>query len=623
VRRSLTRLPVEELRDKLFALNTTDARRPDHDSEVMGHARSYLDRLATDLRQQPTSETFFNFWPPRVIESLRLNRLACFFGAGLSLPSGLPSWAGLLNREFPLDASFVGDPDLESDPLTRAELSSHRLGAEVLQERLRSSMSRPFAPTANHLLTAALRLPVYITTNYDGLFESAWEMMYGEKIATITTAADLDTRELSQAPHRLFKIHGSITRPYEDLIVTRSDYRRHYRFNRALFDAIEGLMCDNDTLFLGFSHKDPEVTRLVEDAIWRWEKLRRDDDELNDQQGARGLNLYSLQFDMKAHTPEIFAARGIVALEPTRELLKSEDVKSAALARSLIDLLAAAEGEIDKTESLDTQLRKYSSSIASALKAALQTLMTHTDQALARLRRSESEGPSPFMQTILQALGMMASQGVYLVDRDGAIIEVAVPAGLTNLDRISGRLGTRPYFRQATTYRVPFVSDAFESKFNGHSTITLCVPLLQNKAFQGLLFAACQVGSWRLPLQSAEAYWAAGLEVLIIDSNGVCLMPPHKEIVAVPSAVKSAMNEPANDTLNVGFPYERLLSLSRRDRLISRLSENVVPLGQDDDVLPMAGDVKVYSVVSELRPARWKVAISKAVPVAKTARRAD
>ena len=613
-KRRKARLPIEELAGKLGTPGIGDKRLPE-DKEVIAHARSYLQKLSEAIPQKPTSETFFNFWPPRVVESLRLDRLVCFFGAGLSLPSGLPTWAGLLNREFPLDASFLSDPDLDNDPLTRAELSSHRLGAEVLQERLRTSLAGPFLPTTNHLLVASLRLSAYITTNYDSLFEDAWQQLYGDKITIITTAADLGTPETRDAQHVLFKIHGCVTRPHEHLILTRSDYRRHYRFNRPLFDAIEKLMCDNDTLFLGFSHKDPEVTRLVEDAIWRWEKGVRDEEE-NGRPAARGLNLYSLQFDMKAHTPEIFAARGLVALEPTRDRLKSADVRSAALARSLVDLLAGAESKVDESESLDVQLRTYGQSIASALKAALDALSAHSQEALARLEHGSGQESAPFMKAAIVGLDVMASQGVYLLDRDGVIVDVAVPDGLTNKKRYTGRFGTRPYFRQARTYRVPFVSDAFASVFNGHSTIALCVPLLQDGIFEGLLFSACQVGTWQLPLHSAQEHWAAGLEVLIIDSNGVCLMPPHKEIVPCPSTMPEAEAEPANGRLNVGYPHERLVSLSRRDRLVSRLSENVVPLGQDDDVLPMAGDVKVYSVVSELRPARWKVAISKAVPVA-------
>lgn len=620
------RLPLSELLIKLADLYK---KRSVLDQALYGEAARYCEDLAKTLTNgNATAATFRNFWPPRLVKAMKANRLICFFGSGLSLPSGLPTWTTLLTREFPLDASFQTDQDLENDPLTRAELSSHRLGAEALQDRLRASHKGSYEPTLSHYWTAALRLPHYITTNYDGLFEDAWKHLYGSDIRIVLNEADLLPRTNAAEP-LLFKIHGSIHSDKEHLILTRSDYRRHYRDNVGFFKRIQELLFRNDTLFLGFGHKDPEVTRLVDEAIWQWEDKERKRKRRNwphlaspavavsgaDLDAPSSLNFYSLQFDMKSHVPEIFAARGIVALEPSRDGLTAPDLRTASLVRDLIDLCGVCETNVAEGDSLDERLEEYASTLSSALSSGLDTLARQVPAALSYLLHGA--GDAAFLADLMQGLEELASQGVYLLDEDGVIQNAALPDGLTNPQRKGGRLGQRPYFRQARTFRSAFVSDAFISKFNGHATVALCIPILEETRFRGLLFSACQIGSWRLPLDAARRSHDQGLRILIVDSNGVCLLPSEPEIKPEVSRQDEACAEPGNTQRNIGFPFVRLLEHSRRDKLVSRIMENVIPLGQDDDVLTLAGDLKLYSVVTELYPSRWKVVVSRAVTLAR------
>ncbi len=64
---------------------------------------------------------------------------------------------------------------------------------------------------------------------------------------------------------------------------------------------------------------------------------------------------------------------------------------------------------------------------------------------------------------------------------------------------------------------------------------------------------------------------------------------------------------------NTGFPYARLLEISRRDALVRHISRSVVPVTQDDDVLELGRDLKEFSVVTEVKCTRWKIAV--AIPV--------
>ena len=49
------------------------------------------------------------------------------------------------------------------------------MGTARLQEELKREFASKDRPTMGHLLLASLRCPIYVTTNYDVLFERAWE----------------------------------------------------------------------------------------------------------------------------------------------------------------------------------------------------------------------------------------------------------------------------------------------------------------------------------------------------------------------------------------------------------------------------------------------------------------
>jgi|ERR1051325_166639 hypothetical protein len=214
-----------------------------NDVPVVESTLKYLNDRLIPATKRPSDvgwDTFLSFWPPRLLRAYESDEMTCFFGAGLSMASGLPSWTAMLKDYFGLDPTIMSDE--YADALTQAELASHRLGAEKVQSVLREKLGVKRAASTNHFLTAALRLPFYVTTNYDSLFEDAWNAI-ADDVPLVTITNDANLREalpdcvLAPSPERsyLFKLHGSISRRDEHLILTRSDYRRHYRSNIELF----------------------------------------------------------------------------------------------------------------------------------------------------------------------------------------------------------------------------------------------------------------------------------------------------------------------------------------------------------------------------------------------------
>lgn len=560
-------------------------------------------------------QSISTFWPPRLVNGFQSDKLVCFFGAGLSIPSGTPSWHGLLTEYFGLNQSLLIDDELKYDPLTLAELASHQIGTDQLQLVLRQAMKRIQTPSTTHFMSAALRLPFYITTNYDSLFENAWKTLNpGIKLITLVNDADfiehadenLVLKPKSDSAY-LLKIHGCVNRTDEHLILTRSDYRYHYRTNRLFFQFITHLLSNYHILFLGFSHKDPEVTRIVEDAIYNYET-----NALSSEKILQRPNFYSLQFNMMSHTPEIFAARGIMALNPPIVSPDADDLRSLSLAQALTDLIGAADKNIYKDLSLDEILESSSNQINLELQDALDEMVDKSEKAINSLH-DDSTSNHRWLKSLREKLGTLAGQGIYLLDDQGRIVQMALPKGLDEDARMAKTsFNERPYFQQAKTFRKPFISDSTESVFNKLSTFFLCVPLIKDGIFIGLLFSACQIGFWKTPCKIARKIWDSDkdLSVLLIDSNGVCLITPNDEFELEKSS--GAQNRENRDA-NFGYEFNKLLRLSRRDKLVSRIMQNVVPLYQDDDLLSLAGDLKYYTVVTELKSTRWKFGISDSI----------
>jgi hypothetical protein len=574
--------------------------------ELVEEMEKYIENLDLELQQQDASwQDFTAFWPPRCVDALQRQQAIVFFGAGLSLACGLPAWHKLLSENFGLDKALAEDKDLEHDPLTLAELASQYIGSEVLQSILRQIMNEPRNISVGHVALAALRCPFYITTNYDCLFEKAWRLVNPSELIVVTNDAGLLTKEYTEADSKgnsvLFKIHGTADRQDEYMILTRRDYRFHYRVNDKLFEVIRKLLRERHTIFVGFSHRDPEVSRLVEDAVYDYEKSKP-----NKAMADPRPQFYSLQFGMSAHAPEVFAARGIVALSPPAVTTSIEHVKTKALGVALSDLIGAKQYDLHSKVALDQELRDAMEEISKEIADALNALDKFSKEAENTLTTATTI--NPWLDKLRDELGELASQGVYLLDDLGNTVDYTVPTGLDKASRKPTRpLNRRPYFQQAKSFREPFLSDSDGSIFTGQSTFFLCMPVLKNEQSIGLLFAAAQIGQWKTPYEKAKALWSRNRAFLLIDSNGVCLLPPRGEFPLAPPE-KAFPNE--SPDANVGYMYSKLLELSRRDALIRHISKSIVPVTQDDDVLELSRDLSEFSVVSELQQTRWKIAVS-------------
>lgn len=186
----------------------------------------------------------------------RRGELALFFGAGVSIPAGLPGWPQLLHACLEACPGLTEDAFAGLHPLDQGELLRRMLGdrfGHIVAERSTASQH-----ALGHALLASLGCAEAATTNYDQCFEMAAE------------AADVPPRVMPwQRPHGghpwLLKLNGDVGHP-ESIVLARRDFVRHETLARPMASVLESMMLTRHLLIVGASLTDDNVLRLTHEV---------------------------------------------------------------------------------------------------------------------------------------------------------------------------------------------------------------------------------------------------------------------------------------------------------------------------------------------------------------------
>ncbi len=146
------------------------------------------------------------------------NCLSIFAGAGISASSGLPSLKELTNA---LKEELYGNTEIDEDYPILAEKFFNRFGNECYYQKLREELKmldgNDVEPNL-HLEIVKLNLKNLITTNWDNLFEKAFDK---EKIFSNIIKTDRDIKN-SGGFSKLIKMHGNLDK--ENIVFREKDY---------------------------------------------------------------------------------------------------------------------------------------------------------------------------------------------------------------------------------------------------------------------------------------------------------------------------------------------------------------------------------------------------------------
>lgn len=242
-----------EVLDGLLSRCREAAERSGVDVAVVCHSRS--DFTAVQARRSQLAGTARRPLAEQLGTLARSGALALFLGAGVSMGAGLPGWESLLTEVAGSDARtrhLVDGPD-DGDLWQRASDLQAALGAAGMSAAVRRVLAqRRFG--LSHALLASLPGKEVVTTNFDGLFESA------RSVRLLPAMQRLPYVRGGEA--YLLKLHGDAE--LGDVVFTRESLESYDEQRRPLAGLLQGLLLTRHLLFVGCSMTDQNVERNVD-----------------------------------------------------------------------------------------------------------------------------------------------------------------------------------------------------------------------------------------------------------------------------------------------------------------------------------------------------------------------
>ncbi|MET4145478.1 SIR2 family protein [Arthrobacter sp. UYCo732] len=227
--------------------------------------------LAQKLRREVSSDSSWPSLGDRLhekAESLgqeaRSGHLVPFFGAGVSVSAGAPSWSRLLDKlrsgvhlKAAEEAAFKALGALDQAGVLEQLYADQHGSPEAFGKAVAGAVDLPRYGLAPALL-ATLPSAGAITLNYDRLFETACED--AQKPRTV-----LPENVPAVGNDWLLKLHGSVTQP-DSIVLTRDDYLGYNSNRDALSALVKAHLLTHHLLFVGFGLADDHFHEIVHDV---------------------------------------------------------------------------------------------------------------------------------------------------------------------------------------------------------------------------------------------------------------------------------------------------------------------------------------------------------------------
>lgn len=202
----------------------------------------------------------------QLVADLNPDNTVLIFGAGASIPSGVPSVKDLIGEisgRFRIDAEGLTLSEISALAETRY---SRRELIDLLREKFKGLKAKG----------ALLNLPLYawksiFTTNYDDLVEQVYTRAQ-KQLTTYTSNFDF-SQQSDPLATKLFKLHGTIDKDVVDghqsrMILTELDYDKVQDYREALYNRLQSdISPGTQVVIVGQSLADRDLRDVVQKSI--------------------------------------------------------------------------------------------------------------------------------------------------------------------------------------------------------------------------------------------------------------------------------------------------------------------------------------------------------------------
>lgn len=185
---------------------------------------------------------------------------AVFVGAGVSIPSGLPSWSqlGETMRAAARLSNNYGN-------LRVADCCRQVLGGRTFASLMEAEVNKATEPSAIHRRIAGLPVNIFATTNYDIHLESA--LREAKKVEPRVLSLDDTTAWLYLPDHPsepwVMKLHGCIRRTRDRLVISEEDFLSFSACYPNIVQGMREVLARHPVLFIGYSLSDWDLLNIL------------------------------------------------------------------------------------------------------------------------------------------------------------------------------------------------------------------------------------------------------------------------------------------------------------------------------------------------------------------------
>ena len=200
-------------------------------------------------------------WVRRLADFAREGRLTIMFGAGASVPLGLPSWAGLLDHVGAELRMGVQERQalVELDPVDAATILADRAGSNDKFHALVAPFVTTNEVSLTHGLMASVGTRMAITTNYDHCYETAVLAAGDGQVVVLPWEQVTDSEALA-----ILKLHGDVSRG--QIVLAREDFASMQVRRRPLIGVVQERLLVGHVLTVGSSVSDPTLVQAAEEV---------------------------------------------------------------------------------------------------------------------------------------------------------------------------------------------------------------------------------------------------------------------------------------------------------------------------------------------------------------------
>lgn len=200
-----------------------------------------------------------------LFEKVRQEDVMIWAGSGLSLSSGYPS-GDQLKRIFH-DSLSKSEQDSMDINLPLQDITEAIYNLRGGRNHIISVLNKVFnnspkvISNVHKKISLIPHFKVIVTTNYDRLFENAFE-----NALAIYNESQIAYME-GDRKTKIIKVHGDLSDP-NSIVITKSDYNKIFGnnvLNNAIWNQVKAKMSTKSVLFLGYSIEDTNFLALLED----------------------------------------------------------------------------------------------------------------------------------------------------------------------------------------------------------------------------------------------------------------------------------------------------------------------------------------------------------------------